>query len=113
MSWKGDAFIAEYVRDHLDWNNGTYWVRPKSEINPDSSDLTGKWAGGADHAHVRWTLRQESDGTVTSDGESGHAQGNLLSAGKFEINWGGTPTIKGTIQGDRIYWSNGSYWARK
>jgi len=113
MTWRGDVFSAEVFDDHLDWTNGTYWVRPGTRLIAEPHNISGDWAGGSSPEVRRWTLTEFPDHRVTSEGESGSGEGHFVSEGRFTMNWPSNPTtFTAVMRGNRLYWDNGTYWVR-
>lgn len=95
----------------ISWTNGTFWARCSSHHH-DRGKLRGTWYFGGDRSkpcHI-----DERGGALTLTNESGQsATGTFTGKRTISTNWSGV-TITGTVSddGNRILWSNGTYWTR-
>ncbi|MGH8113369.1 MAG: hypothetical protein ACREPL_15865, partial [Rhodanobacteraceae bacterium] len=74
--------------------------------------LTGTWFANGDRSR-RCSIRQRR-GSLALQNEAGQtANGDFVGRRAITTNWNGT-VVQGTISrdGNRIDWSNGTYWTR-
>lgn len=99
----------------INWSNGTYWARcnnggggyPHHRIN-----LTGRWFPNGNRS-LSCSIQQRH-GQLDLRNEAGQsAGGSFVSRHRITTNWNGA-TITGRVSsdGNRIDWSNGTYWIR-
>jgi hypothetical protein len=95
----------------IDWSNGTFWARCSAGGGHGSS-LSGNWYPNGNRS-LSCSIQQRR-GSLTLQNESGdRATGSLNGRSHLTTNWQGT-TITGMVSrdGNRIDWSNGTYWIR-
>ena len=98
----------------INWSNGTFWSRCYNgggggygHIN-----LNGNWYPNGDRS-LNASIQQRHN-SLTLQNESGQrATGSFNGRNQVTTNWGGT-RVTGTVSrdGNRIDWSNGTYWMR-
>jgi hypothetical protein len=99
----------------IDWSNGTFWARCYNGGGGGGSrspNLNGNWYPNGNRS-LQCSIQQHR-GNLTLQNENGdRATGSLNGKWKVTTNWQGT-RISGTISrdGNRIDWSNGTYWIR-
>ena len=101
----------------INWSNGTMWARcPSGGAWPGwpgyVPQLTGTWFANGDRSR-RCTISQQQ-GSLSLQNEVGQtANGSFVRRRDITTNWNGT-VINGRVSrdGDRIDWSNGTYWLR-
>ena len=107
LDWGGTT--GEIRGDRIEWANNTYWTRAR---NPtvEASRLVGTWYSGGDRDKVARIV--DTRGGLEARNENGQTS-RLESDGRSRVralDWGGTT---GEIRGDRIEWSNNTYWTRR
>ncbi len=106
LDWGG--MTGEIRGNRIDWSNNTYWSKVQSSVTR-YSNLEGAWYVGGDRSQVtsitnnrgRWEARNER-------GETSRLEYDGRSRVRA-LDWGG---ITGEIRGNRIDWSNNTYWSR-
>jgi hypothetical protein len=96
----------------IDWSNGTFWARCSNGGGGGGLNLTGNWYPNGNRS-LSCSIQQRR-GNLTLQNENGdRATGSLNGRSRVTTNWQGTK-ITGTISrdGNRIDWSNGTYWIR-
>lgn len=97
----------------IQWSNGTFWARcPTGGGGQGSLNLNGNWYPNGNRS-MQCSIQQHK-GNLTLQNETGQrATGSLRSKRQIATNWSGTK-ISGTVSsdGNRIDWSNGTYWIR-
>jgi hypothetical protein len=99
----------------INWSNGTFWNRCSSGGGGGqrgSVNLNGNWYPNGNRS-LSCSIQQHR-GNLTLQNESGQrATGSLRGRRSVSTNWAGT-RINGTVSpdGNRINWSNGTYWIR-
>jgi hypothetical protein len=101
----------------INWSNGTMWARcPNGGSWPGwpgyAPQLTGTWFASGDRAR-RCSISQQR-GSLNLQNEAGQtAAGSFVRKRDITTNWNGT-VINGQVSrdGNRIDWSNGTYWVR-
>lgn len=101
----------------INWSNGTMWARcPGGETWPGwpgyFPQLTGTWFANGDRSR-RCSISQQQ-GLLSLQNEAGQtANGSFVRRRDITTNWNGT-VINGHLgrDGNRIDWSNGTYWVR-
>lgn len=95
----------------INWSNGTFWARCPSG-GGGSPNLNGNWYPNGNRA-LQCSIQQHR-GNLTLQNETGQrATGSIKGKRQVTTNWSGTK-ITGTVSqdGNRIDWSNGTYWIR-
>jgi len=95
----------------INWSNGTFWARCPSG-GGGSSNLNGNWYPNGNRS-LQCSIQQHR-GNLTLQNETGQrATGSIKGKRQVTTNWSGTK-ITGTVSpdGNRIDWSNGTYWIR-
>lgn len=101
--------------NQINWSNGTMWSRCPGNgggWTPWWPRLTGTWFANGDRSRV-CSIRQ-TQGSLALQNEVGQtANGNLGGHRDITSNWNGV-VINGHVSrdGNRIDWSNGTYWVR-
>jgi hypothetical protein len=114
MQWKTKTSKAAINGNIIEWDDGFYWVRSRTSLVGDQNpNVTGKWSPGNDRKMVHWTLEQDNQGLITSDGDSGYAEGYYTGRGVFVMLWKGVKPLSATVRGNTLYWDNGTYWVRQ
>ena len=96
----------------IQWSNGTFWARCPSPGGRGKFNLNGNWYPNGNRS-LQCSIQQHR-GNLTLQNETGQrATGSLSSNRRISTNWQGTK-ITGTLtsDGNRINWSNGTYWIR-
>jgi hypothetical protein len=97
----------------INWSNGTFWARcPSGGGGYRTPNLNGNWYPNGNRS-LQCSIQQRK-GNLTLQNEVGdRATGSLNGKWGVTTNWQGT-RISGTISrdGNRIDWSNGTYWIR-
>lgn len=101
----------------INWSNGSMWARcPGGGAWPGwpgyFPQLTGTWFANGDRSR-RCSINQQQ-GSVGLQNEVGQtATGSFVRRRDITTNWNGT-VINGHLSrdGNRIDWSNGTYWVR-
>jgi hypothetical protein len=96
----------------IQWSNGTFWARCPTNNNGGRLDLNGNWYPNGNRS-MQCSIQQHR-GNLTLQNESGQrATGSFNGKYNVTTNWQGTK-ISGTVSrdGNRIDWSNGTYWIR-
>jgi hypothetical protein len=101
----------------IDWSNGTFWTRCYNGGGGGGGgyrtpNLNGNWYPNGNRS-LQCSIQQHR-GNLTLQNENGdRATGSFNGKWKVSTNWQGT-RIGGTISsdGNRIDWSNGTYWIR-
>jgi hypothetical protein len=97
----------------INWSNGTFWARcPSGGGGNHYGSLSGNWYPNGNRS-LSCSIQQRR-GNLTLQNEVGQkATGSLNGRGQVSTNWSGT-RINGTVSrdGNRIDWSNGTYWIR-
>jgi hypothetical protein len=98
----------------INWSNGTFWARCYNGGGGGGHglNLTGNWYPNGNRS-LQCSIQQRR-GNLTLQNENGdRATGSLNGRSQVTTNWQGTK-ITGTISrdGNRIDWSNGTYWIR-
>jgi hypothetical protein len=98
----------------IDWSNGTFWTRCNNGGGGGrrAPNLNGRWYPNGNRS-LSCSIQQRR-GNLTLQNESGdRATGSFNGKWSVTTNWQGT-SIAGTISrdGNRIDWSNGTYWIR-
>jgi len=107
LDWGGTT--GEIRGDRIEWSNNTYWTRSRTPI-VQNSRLEGTWYSGGDRDKVASIV--DTRGGLEARNENGQTS-RLESDGRSRVralDWGGTT---GEIRGDRIEWSNNTYWTRR
>lgn len=103
--------------DQIQWSNGSMWARcPGGGAFPgypgNGLQLTGTWFANGDRSR-QCRIRQRR-GSLSLRNEAGQdADGSFVRRHLITTNWNGS-VIEGRISrdGDRIDWSNGTWWTR-
>jgi hypothetical protein len=69
--------------------------------------VAGAWHNGPDHF-----VLFETGSSIKSEGSYGPANGHVTGPRTFQMSWA-TGTFDGTVEGDRITWSNNTSWTRE
>jgi len=101
----------------INWSNGTMWARcPSGGAWPGwpgyVPQLTGTWFANGDRSR-RCSINQQQ-GSLSLQNEAGQtASGSFVRRRDITTNWNGN-VINGHLSrdGNRIDWSNGTYWVR-
>jgi hypothetical protein len=96
----------------INWTNGTSWSRCPSGGGNRNPTLNGVWYPNGNRS-LSCSIQQRR-GVLTLQNESGQrATGSFDNKRRITTNWQGTK-ITGTLtsDGNRINWSNGTYWIR-
>ena len=98
----------------IDWSNGTFWARCYNGGGGGrrAPNLNGRWYPNGNRS-LSCSIQQRR-GSLTLQNENGdRATGSFNGKWSVTTNWQGT-SIAGTISrdGNRIDWSNGTYWIR-
>lgn len=98
----------------INWSNGTMWARCPGNggWTPWWPRLGGTWFANGDRSRV-CSIRQ-AQGSLALQNELGQtANGSLVRKRDISTNWNGA-VINGHISrdGNRIDWSDGTYWVR-
>ncbi|NYF89657.1 hypothetical protein RBB79_08890 [Tunturiibacter empetritectus] len=99
----------------IDWSNGTFWTRCYNGGGGGgrrAPNLNGRWYPNGNRS-LSCSIQQRR-GNLTLQNENGdRATGSFNGKWSVTTNWQGT-SIAGTISrdGNRIDWSNGTYWIR-
>jgi hypothetical protein len=101
----------------INWSNGTMWARcPNGGAWPGwpgyALKLSGTWFANGDRAR-RCSISQRR-GSLSLRNEAGQtANGSFVGRRDITTNWNGT-VINGRVSrdGNRIDWSNGTFWVR-
>jgi hypothetical protein len=101
----------------INWSNGSMWARcPAGGAWPGwpgyFPQLTGTWFANGDRSR-RCSISQQQ-GSLSLQNEVGQgANGSFVRRRDISTNWNGT-VINGHLSrdGNRIDWSNGTYWVR-
>ncbi len=99
----------------INWSNDTMWARCQAGYPGYPGygpQLTGTWFANGDRSR-RCAIRQRR-GSLSLQNEAGQtADGDFVGRRAITTNWNGT-VIEGRISrdGNRIDWSNGTYWTR-
>ena len=99
----------------IDWSNGTFWTRCDSNGGGGRRrriSLNGNWYPNGNRS-LSCSI-QERKGNLQLQNESGaRAAGSFDGRRQITTNWSGT-RITGSVSkdGNRIDWSNGTYWIR-
>jgi hypothetical protein len=105
LDWGG--ITGEVRGDRIDWSNNSYWTRATNSAAY-VGNMEGTWyVGGRSDANARIANNR---GQMEATNENGQTS-RLESAGRGRVRaveWG----ITGDVQGDRINWSNNTYWSR-
>ena len=102
-------------RGQINWSNGTSWSRCPSGGGGGgrrAPNLNGNWYPGGNRS-LSCSIQQHR-GNLTLQNENGdRATGSFDGRRSVSTNWAGT-RISGTVSadGNRIDWSNGTYWIR-
>jgi len=107
LDWGGIS--GEIRGDRIEWTNNTYWIRSRTPVVQDSG-LDGTWYSGGDRDKVAHIV--DTRGVLEARNENGQTS-RLEYDGRGRVralDWGGTT---GEIRGDRIEWSNNTYWTRR
>jgi hypothetical protein len=102
-------------RGQINWSNGSSWTRCPSGGGGGgrrAPNLNGNWYPGGNRS-LSCSIQQRR-GNLTLQNENGdRATGSMTGRRQVSTNWSGT-RIMGTISpdGNRIDWSNGTYWIR-
>jgi len=99
----------------INWSNGTMWARCPgngSGWTPWWPHLTGTWFANGDRSRA-CSIRQTQASLALQNELGQTANGNLTRRRDITSNWNGV-VINGHISrdGNRIDWSNGTYWVR-
>ena len=106
LDWGG--ITGEIRGNRIDWSNNTYWSKVQSSVTR-YSNLEGAWYVGGDRSQV--TSITNNRGRLEARNERGETS-RLEYDGRSRVralDWGG---ITGEIRGNRIDWSNNTYWSR-
>jgi hypothetical protein len=113
---EGWQFVTGTLTNHgnqIQWSNGTFWARcPTGGGGQRSLNLNGNWYPNGNRS-MQCSIQQHR-GNLTFQNETGQrATGSLQGKRQIATNWSGTK-ISGTVSsdGNRIDWSNGTYWIR-
>ena len=101
----------------INWSNGSMWARcPSGGAWPGwpghFPQLTGTWFANGDRSR-RCSISQQQ-GSLNLQNEMGQtANGSFVRKRDITTNWNGT-VINGHLSrdGNRVDWSNGTYWVR-
>jgi hypothetical protein len=97
----------------INWSNGTFWARCyNGGGGRRAPNLNGNWYPNGNRS-LQCSIQQRR-GNLTLQNENGdRATGSFNGKWNVSTNWQGT-RISGTISrdGNRIDWSNGTYWIR-
>lgn len=100
----------------INWSNGTFWARCYNGGGGGGRyrrlNLSGNWYPNGNRSQS--CSIQQRRGNLTLQNEVGdRATGSLSGRSQVSTNWSGTQ-ITGTVSrdGNRINWSNGTYWIR-
>ena len=99
----------------ISWSNGTFWARCYNGGGGGGNrrlNLSGNWYPNGNRSQS--CSIQQRHGNLTLQNEVGdRATGSLSGRSQVSTNWSGTQ-ISGTVSrdGNRINWSNGTYWIR-
>ena len=107
LDWGGTT--GEIRGDRIEWANNTYWTRGRTTTVQDSR-LDGTWYSGGDRNKVARIV--DTRGGLEARNENGQTS-RLEYDGRGRVralDWGGAT---GEIRGDRIEWSNNTYWSRR
>jgi hypothetical protein len=111
----GWQFVTGTLRPdgrQINWSNGTFWARCPSGGGNHYGSLSGNWYPNGNRS-LSCSIQQRR-GNLTLQNEVGQkATGSFNGRGQVSTNWSGT-RINGTVSrdGNRIDWSNGTYWIR-
>lgn len=102
----------------INWSNGSMWARCPSDNGgwPGYPGylprLAGTWSANGDPSR-RCSIRQRRDSLDLQNEVGQSASGSFMRRHLITTNWNGT-VIQGRISrdGNRIDWSNGTYWVR-
>lgn len=101
--------------NRIDWSNGTFWTRCESDGGGGRRrriSLNGNWYPNGNRS-LSCSI-QERRGNLQLQNETGdRATGSFDGRRQIMTNWAGT-RITGSVSrdGNRIDWSNGTYWIR-
>ena len=101
--------------NRIDWSNGTFWTRCDDDSGGDRRRrirLNGNWYPNGNRS-LSCSI-QERRGNLQIQNESGdRATGSFDGRRQITTNWSGK-RITGSVSkdGNRIDWSNGTYWIR-
>jgi hypothetical protein len=101
--------------NQINWSNGTFWARCNGGGGGGNGyriNLTGKWFPNGNQS-LSCSIQQHR-GDLSIQNESGQsASGSFTGKRNITTNWGGN-TITGNVSqdGNRIDWSNGTYWVK-
>jgi hypothetical protein len=105
LDWGG--ITGEVRGDRINWSNNTYWTRASNSAAY-IGNMEGTWyVRGSRDANARITNNR---GQLEATNENGQTS-RLEFAGRGRVramDW----DITGEVRGDRINWSNNTYWSR-